>query len=46
MKNKPDLQILQGLLFTYRIENIINLESEKIITSKKRKRRNGAFRTF
>ncbi|MBA1294361.1 hypothetical protein G7025_13430 [Pseudomonas lurida] len=34
MKNKPDLQILQGLLFTYCIENTTNLEREKIIASK------------
>ncbi|KTC43287.1 hypothetical protein AO262_36220 [Pseudomonas fluorescens ABAC62] len=34
MKNKPDLKILQGLLFTYCIENTKNLEREETIASK------------
>jgi len=34
MNKKPDLEILQGLLFTYSIENTKNLEREEIIASK------------
>jgi hypothetical protein len=34
MKNKPNLEILQGLLFTYCTENTKNLEREEIIVSK------------
>jgi hypothetical protein len=34
MKRKPDLAILQGLLFTYSTENTKNLEREEVITSK------------
>lgn len=34
MKNKPNLKILQGLLFTYCTENTKNLEREEIIISK------------
>jgi len=34
MKNKPNLEILQGLLFTYCTENTKNLEREEIIASK------------
>lgn len=33
MKKKPDLAILQGLLFTYSIENTKNLEREETIVS-------------
>ena len=34
MNKKPDLEILQGLLFTYSIENTKSLEREEIIVSK------------
>lgn len=34
MKKKPNLAILQGLLFTYSIENTKNLEREETIVSK------------
>lgn len=34
MKRKPDLAILQGLLFTYSTENTKTLEREEVITSK------------
>ncbi|MCJ7960331.1 MAG: hypothetical protein MUW57_28260 [Pseudomonas sp.] len=34
MNKKPDLEILQGLLFTYSIENTKDLEREEIIASK------------
>ena len=34
MNKKPDLEILQGLLFTYSIENTKNLKREEIIVSK------------
>lgn len=34
MKRKPDLAILQGLLFTYSTENTKSLEREEVITSK------------
>jgi hypothetical protein len=34
MKRRPQLSILQGLLFTYCIENSRNLEREGIIASK------------
>lgn len=34
MNRKPDLKILQGLLFTYSIENTKDLERERIIVSK------------
>ncbi|MBT1262332.1 hypothetical protein KUA23_13170 [Pseudomonas pergaminensis] len=34
MKRKPDLAILQGLLFTYSTENTKDLEREEVITSK------------
>lgn len=34
MKKKPDIAILQGLLFTYSIENTDDLEREEIIISK------------
>lgn len=34
MNKKPDLEILQGLLFTYSIENTKDLKREEIIVSK------------
>lgn len=34
MKRQPQLSILQGLLFTYCIENTRNIEREEIIASK------------
>ncbi|MBC3238447.1 hypothetical protein HU723_04505 [Pseudomonas lurida] len=34
MNKKPDLEILQGLLFTYSIENTKDLKREEIIASK------------
>ena len=34
MKKKPNIAILQGLLFTYSIENTKDLEREEIIVSK------------
>jgi hypothetical protein len=34
MKNKPSMEIIRGLLFTYDIENADDLEREKFISSK------------
>ncbi|RMT97165.1 hypothetical protein ALP39_200516 [Pseudomonas marginalis pv. marginalis] len=34
MQNKPSMEIIRGLLFTYDIENADDLEREKFISSK------------
>ncbi|OPA88366.1 hypothetical protein BFW86_15025 [Pseudomonas fluorescens] len=34
MKNKPSMEIIRGLLFTYDIENTDDFEREKLISSK------------